>query len=75
MSPLKNEEESSDPNIVKVVVDEKGYALFFSREAIPLKKKAKDRPLRYKQVPIIPFRRDFLITFNSLRQTPLEITE
>ncbi len=28
-----------------------------------------------KQVPIIPFRRDFLLTFNHLNPTPLEIVE
>lgn len=75
MSPLKDEEESKDPNIVKVVTDRKNYALFFSRKPIPSGKKAKHGVTRFKQVPIIPFRRGFLITFNKLSQTPLEIAE
>lgn len=29
----------------------------------------------FKQVPIIPFRRDFLIEYNQMTQTPLEIIE
>jgi len=75
MAELKNEEESDDPNTVKVVVDENKYALYFSREPIPSGKKTKKSVTRYKQVPIIPFRRDFLVTFNKLSPTPLEIIE
>ncbi|MCQ9207381.1 MAG: 3-deoxy-manno-octulosonate cytidylyltransferase [Omnitrophica bacterium] len=75
MAELKNEEEEKDPNIVKVVVGKDNNALYFSREAIPSRKKAKGAPPCYKQVPIIPFARDFLITFNKLPQTPLEIIE
>lgn len=69
MSPLKSKKEFSDPNEVKVVVDEHDFALYFSREPIPsLKKGAKDVPM-LKQVCIIPFRRDFLLKFNRLKQT------
>lgn len=75
MAPLKTKEEQEDPNEVKVVVDRDGFALYFSREPIPSwKKGAKNVPMR-KQVCIIPFRREFLIKFNGLEQTPLEIVE
>ena len=75
MSPLRSREEHEDPNEVKVVTDKKGFALYFSREPIPSwKKGAKDVPM-YKQVCIIPFRRNFLIKFNELAPTPLEIIE
>ena len=75
MSPLKSREEQEDINEVKVVVDLKGFALYFSREHIPSwKKGAKTVPI-HKQVCIIPFRRDFLIKFNELTPTPLEIVE
>ena len=75
MAPLKTREEHSDPNEVKVVVDLNNNAIYFSREPIPSwKKDAKDVPM-LKQVCIIPFRRDFLIKFNELPQTPLEIVE
>lgn len=75
MGNLKNREEHDDPNEVKVVVDRNDFALYFSREPIPSwKKGAKELPM-LKQICIIPFRRDYLIKFNSLSQTPLEIAE
>jgi 3-deoxy-manno-octulosonate cytidylyltransferase (CMP-KDO synthetase) len=75
MTPLQSREEHEDPNEVKVVVDRNGFALYFSREPIPSwKKGAKTLPM-FKQVCIIRFRRDFLIKFNELEPTPLEIVE
>jgi 3-deoxy-manno-octulosonate cytidylyltransferase (CMP-KDO synthetase) len=75
MAPLKTREEHEDPNEVKVVVDKDNFALYFSREPIPSSKKGAEEVPMYKQVCIIPFRRDFLIKFNELPQTPLEIIE
>ncbi|NQV00062.1 MAG: 3-deoxy-manno-octulosonate cytidylyltransferase [Parcubacteria group bacterium] len=75
MSQLKSKEEHEDPNEVKVVVDQSNYALYFSREPIPSRKKTTENIEMLKQVCIIPFRRDFLIKFNSMQQTPLEIIE
>lgn len=75
MAAMSDKEEFEDPNEVKVVVDLKGNALYFSREPIPsLKKGAKSVPMM-KQVCIIPFRRDYLLHFNALPSTPLEIAE
>jgi len=75
MAPLKTREEHDDPNEVKVVVDRNNFALYFSREPIPSwKKGAKCVPM-LKQVCIIPFRRDFLVHFNEMKTTPLEIIE
>ena len=75
MAALKTREEHEDPNEVKVVTDREGFALYFSREPIPSRKKeAKTLPM-LKQVCIIPFQRDFLIKFNQLEPTPLEIVE
>jgi 3-deoxy-manno-octulosonate cytidylyltransferase (CMP-KDO synthetase) len=76
MGRITDESELDDPNCVKVVVDLEGKALYFSREAIPSRRKGAgmDTP-RYRQVPIIPFRRDYLLRFNELAPTPLEIAE
>lgn len=75
MSTMKSREEHNDPNEVKVVVDKNNFALYFSREPIPSwKKGAKEVPM-LKQVCIILFRRYFLLRFNNLPQTPLEIIE
>lgn len=75
MAPLKTMAEHADPNEVKVVVDKDNFALYYSREPIPSRKKyAGDVPMN-KQVCIMPFTRDFLILFNGLEPTPLEIIE
>lgn len=75
MEPLRSIEEYDDSNTVKVVVDKDNFALYFSREPIPSRRKIKNQIPMYKQVSIDPFRRDFLITFNKLEPTPLEIIE
>lgn len=75
MAPLKTREEHEDPNEVKVVVDRSGNALYFSREPIPSRKKGTTSPPMLKQVCIIPFRRNFLINFNEMEPTTLEIIE
>jgi len=75
MARMANVEEFEDPNEVKVVVDLQDRALYFSREPIPSRRKGfKDVPM-LKQVCIIPFRRDYLLKFNSLPETQLERIE
>jgi len=75
MSPLKTREEHNDSNEIKVVVDLQSNALYFSRGSIPFwKKGAKNVPI-LKQVCVIPFRREFLLKFDKLTPTPLEIVE
>ncbi len=75
ISPIA-EEEGENPNLVKVTFDRSMHALYFSREAIPSRKKAGNLPLqRYKQLGIIAFRREFLTTYTKLAPTPLEEIE
>lgn len=75
MADLANEKEFEDPSEVKVVTDLCGNALYFSREPIPSRKKFSDAVPMKKQVCIIPFRRDYLLYYTSLPETPLEIIE
>jgi len=75
MADLKTVAEHEDPNEVKVVVDQQGFALYFSREPIPSRKKGHPDISMYKQVCIIPFKRDFLLDFNQWLSTPLEVIE
>ncbi|MCA9400633.1 MAG: 3-deoxy-manno-octulosonate cytidylyltransferase [Candidatus Omnitrophica bacterium] len=75
MAPLKSKEEHEDPNEVKVVVDLNNNALYFSREAIPSRKKGVEEVPMLKQVCIISFRRDFLLKYQSLEPTALEKIE
>ncbi|MAU58525.1 MAG: 3-deoxy-manno-octulosonate cytidylyltransferase [Flavobacteriaceae bacterium] len=67
--------EFEDPNEVKVIVDNNSNAIYFSREPIPSMKKGISNVPMYKQVCVIPFRRDFLIKYNEMEQTNLEIIE
>lgn len=75
MERMATIEEHEDPAEVKVVVDKANNALYFSREPIPSRKKGVSNVPMLKQVCIIPFRRDFLIEYNEMEQTPLEIIE
>ena len=75
MADMDTLEEFEDPNEVKVVVDHFNNALYFSREPIPSRKKGSDKVPMRKQVCIIPFRRDYLLHFNEMPESPLEIYE
>jgi len=74
-SEISTISEFEDPNEVKVVVDKNSNALYFSREPIPSRKKGISNVPMYKQVCVIPFKRDFLLEYNQMKQTPLEIIE
>ncbi|MFA5175239.1 MAG: 3-deoxy-manno-octulosonate cytidylyltransferase [Patescibacteria group bacterium] len=75
MSKIHNVENHNDRNEIKVVVDKENNALYFSREAIPTRCKNCNKITMYKQVCVIPFRRNFLFEFSALKPTPLEIVE
>jgi len=75
MSRMKTLEEFEDPNEPKVVFDKFYNAIYFSREPIPSRKKGFDKVPMYKQVCIIPFRRDYLLKFNNMPETELEKIE
>lgn len=75
MAPIEDIEDFHDPNEVKVVVSPEGYAIYFSREPIPSRRKGVTDGPRLKQVCIIPFRRDYLLAYNATPQTELEKIE
>lgn len=75
VADLSSVEEFENPNEVKVVMDKFSNAIYFSREPIPSRKKGVlDVPMK-KQVCVIPFTRDFLLQYNEMEPTPLEIIE
>ena len=73
---IETEEEFRNPNTIKVVMDRNRDAIYFSREPIPTSRTLGfDSTPVFKQVCIIPFRRDCLATYASLEPTPLEKAE
>jgi len=75
MMTLTTEDEINNPNNVKVVVSNKGNALYMSREAIPSSKKFKGKMEVYRQLGLIAFSRKALLNFVNLEMTNLEIIE
>ena len=72
ISKLRSLGAFMDKNNVKVVVDLNSDALYFSREPIPSPWKGWEHLPRYMQTGIIAFRRDVLMRFNAMEETPLE---
>jgi len=65
----------SDPNRVKVVLDRRGRALYFSRSPIPYTREGGDPPPLWQHVGLYAYRRAFLGTFVGLAPTPAERAE
>jgi len=74
MGKIKTDVEFKDPNVVKVVCDIAGNALYFSREPIPSQKNVTNTNI-FKQYGIIIFQRDFLLEYLVMNPTPLEKVE
>ena len=70
---IKSEEEKNNPNNVKVVTDQRGYALYFSRSLMPYPRKG--GAAVYKHIGIYAYRRDFLLEYAKMPPTPLEQSE
>lgn len=67
-------EEEDDPNVVKVVTDDAGYALYFSRYAIPYPRNPRPTGLK-KHIGIYGYRRDPLLAFSQWPVGKLETAE
>ncbi len=81
-TPLTSLEEYRNPNVVKVVTDRQGFALYFSRAPIPFPRDfQEDLELHWrmlataKHVGLYVYRRAFLLRYPTLPSTPLENQE
>lgn len=76
-------EDFYNPNVVKVVKDKQGLALYFSRAPIPWPRDLTPEQLAgalaevalYRHIGLYVYRRDFLLQYPLLPKTPLELLE
>ena len=77
---IKDATELTNPNVVKVVLDNRGYALYFSRAQIPYVRDSKN-PINeqgavfLRHLGIYAYRRDFLLKYSKLPASSIENLE
>jgi len=75
-APLDAARDADNPHVVKVVVDRRGFALYFSRAPLPYRRASADVGTAvYRHIGIYVYRRAFLLELARLPRTPLEQTE
>ena len=80
---IEDPDEIANPNVVKVVTDSAGDAIYFSRCPIPYVRDRKSKPtqagmpvpLFYKHIGLYVYRRDFLLRYPDMPAGPLERAE
>ncbi len=75
MTPITDWDEISNPNTVKVIVDNQSCALYFSRSPIPYPRDMDVKAPYYKHKGIYAFRKKALLDFQQLPMLPLEAKE
>ena len=75
MFEITDEDEINNPNNVKVVVDQNGFALYFSRSVIPYLREKKVGVRYMQHIGIYAFRKQALMDFYSLPMKSLEASE
>jgi 3-deoxy-manno-octulosonate cytidylyltransferase (CMP-KDO synthetase) len=72
---IQDPAEITNPNVVKVVTDRAGDAIYFSRCPIPFDRdQARGTPY-FKHIGLYIYQRDFLLNYSALPVGPLEQTE
>jgi 3-deoxy-manno-octulosonate cytidylyltransferase (CMP-KDO synthetase) len=72
---IKNKDEINNPNVVKVVTDKKGFALYFSRHTIPYNRDDMKGISYYRHIGLYVYRKDYLMKFVKMKPSKLELTE
>jgi len=75
MCEIKDEKDINNPNNVKVVVNQNGFALYFSRSVIPYPREVNVGVRYMKHIGIYAFRKQALLDFYSLPMKSLEASE
>jgi len=74
MHEIRDPQDFANPNVVKAVVNLAGEALYFSRSLIPYPRKSEGHRV-FEHIGLYAYRRDFLLKYAALPQTPLEKLE
>jgi 3-deoxy-manno-octulosonate cytidylyltransferase (CMP-KDO synthetase) len=74
-APIEETADLANPNVVKVVLDQAGFALYFSRLPIPFVRDGGAEMARYRHIGLYVYRREFLLKLGDLSPTPLEQAE
>ncbi|MBI5328680.1 MAG: 3-deoxy-manno-octulosonate cytidylyltransferase [Deltaproteobacteria bacterium] len=80
---ITDEDDINSPNVVKVVTDKSGFALYFSRLPIPYVRdgsqkseiRSQKQDVHYKHIGLYVYRKDFLLMFAKMKPTHLEEME
>jgi len=72
---IEDPREIGDPNVVKVVTNRAGDAIYFSRCPIPFLRDRIAPGVHFKHIGLYVYRRDFLLSYPTLPIGPLEETE
>jgi len=72
---IEDPREVTDPNVVKVVTDRNGDAIYFSRCPIPYERDQAGPGTHFKHIGLYVYRRDFLLGYSALPVGPLEQAE
>lgn len=75
MFEIKEKAEIENPNNVKVIVDQRGFALYFSRSVIPYPREENVGVRYMKHIGIYAFRKEALMDFYRLPMLSLEASE
>ena len=70
---IQDPDEILNPNVVKVVFNQGGFAIYFSRSPIPYDRAG--GAVYYKHIGLYVYRRDFLLGYSALPVGPLEKVE
>ena len=71
---ISDKKEINNPNVVKVVFDSKGNALYFSRSTIPFNRD-NSKTDHYKHIGIYVYRKNYLMKLIEIKPTLLELAE
>ena len=74
ITTLCDKEEIENPNLVKCVIDDNNFAMYFSRSKIPYERNLGESVF-YGHIGLYGYKRDALFKMTSLNQTMLEKTE